>query len=263
MDAINTLPDIKKAQKAAFNRCRVYLGVTFLSEISSANGTSLARDAWDGTRPRLIPLLWPHQPHVGPKTIATAFLTGARPRVSASTRDLALRTRNLALRQPLGCWLPTSAGFRLHWDCFVSAATRNIYRCQHSTSHFSVHTSQKTRHRPKNPIRGFSDETTVTCESLPPDAVPTEWSCEPNRLVIPATVSQLMVIPLAPKSPTCWADYVDGLPNTAQTHFVDRAQLLVELRTATLLLLASDGSAHSLQGSCGCLLATQETILLD
>jgi hypothetical protein len=71
MDAINALPDLKKSQKAAFNQCRVYLGVTFLSEISTADGTSLARDAWDGTRPRLTPFLWPHQPHVGPKTMQT------------------------------------------------------------------------------------------------------------------------------------------------------------------------------------------------
>jgi hypothetical protein len=154
------------------------------------------------------------------RLLATAFLTGARPRVSASTRDL-------TLCQPLGSWLPISAGFRFHWDCFFSAVTRNIYRRQHNTSHFGVHTSRKTRHHPKHPVRGFSDATTVTCTRLPPDAVPTKWSCEPNRLVIPATVSQLLVIPTAPKPPIRWDDYVDGLPDWEQTllqhvQFVDR-----------------------------------------
>jgi hypothetical protein len=69
IDAINAFPDLKTSHKAAFNQCRVYLGVTFLLESSIANGTSLARNAWDGTRPRLTPLLWPHYPHVVPNLL--------------------------------------------------------------------------------------------------------------------------------------------------------------------------------------------------
>jgi hypothetical protein len=108
----------------------------------------------------------------------------------------------------------------------------------------------------------------VTSESLPPDDVPTEWSCEPNRIIIPATVSQVKVVPTTPAPPTRWANYVDTLPNWEKillqhVQFVDRAQLLVEFRTTTLLLLASDGGANSLQGSFSCLLATTETILFD
>jgi hypothetical protein len=65
-----------------------------------------------------------------------------------------------------------------------------------------------------------------------------------------------------------WANYVAKLPNWEQlllqhVQFADRAQLLVNLRTAALLLLASDGGAHALQGSFGCLLATLDTILLN
>jgi hypothetical protein len=118
MDAIISLPNLKHPQKAAFIRYRVPLGVPFLSEFATADGICLARDTWDGTRPRIASLLWPHQPHVGPKTLQTwrrilakAFLNGARTRVSAFTRNLTMRRR-------LGCWLPSLDGFRLHWDCF-------------------------------------------------------------------------------------------------------------------------------------------------
>jgi hypothetical protein len=167
MYVINALPDLEKSQKAAFNRCRVFFGVTFLSKITTADDNSIARDAWDGTRPWITPLLWPHQPHVGPKTkqtlrrlLATAFLAGSQRRVSVTTR-------NLALRKPLGSWLPNSDGFRLHWDCFFSAATNNLYRRQANTSSFDVHALKKNRHRPKHPIRGFNDDIIATCDGLP------------------------------------------------------------------------------------------------
>jgi hypothetical protein len=90
-------------------------------------------------------------------------------------------------------------------------------------------------------------------------------SCS-NDASIDSTQDRLQMIY---SSTIMWADYVDALPNCEQIvllqhiQFVDRAQLLGELRTAQLLLLALDGGAHSLQGSFGCLLATQETILLD
>jgi hypothetical protein len=67
MEVISTLPMISKADLERFNRCRIFLvGVTFLSEISTADGRSLSRVAWQGTRPRFSALLWPYQPNPGP-----------------------------------------------------------------------------------------------------------------------------------------------------------------------------------------------------
>jgi hypothetical protein len=65
MDVILSLPDVSKSHLRAFNRCRIYFGVAQLSEIGSADGTSIARDAWEGWRPRLSPLMWPYQPCPG------------------------------------------------------------------------------------------------------------------------------------------------------------------------------------------------------
>jgi hypothetical protein len=42
----------------------------------------------------------------------------------------------------------------------------------------------------------------ATVSHRAPDSVPTEWQYEPNKIVIPATVSQLTEIPTTPAPPT-------------------------------------------------------------
>jgi hypothetical protein len=108
MDEVLALPSLSRPHLLAFNRCRLFCGVAYLSEVSTAHGTAIARDAWDGSRPRCSPLLWPYQPMTGPKSLhvqrrllATAFLKDHRPRVS-------VRTRNHTLRRKLRRWLPGS-----------------------------------------------------------------------------------------------------------------------------------------------------------
>jgi hypothetical protein len=59
MDAVTELPGISTAHPRAFNRCRISFGVVFVSEISTANGTQISRDAWEGTRGHLSPLFGP------------------------------------------------------------------------------------------------------------------------------------------------------------------------------------------------------------
>jgi hypothetical protein len=111
MDVILSLPDVSRSHLRAFNRCRIFFGVAHVSEIGSADGTSLSRDAWEGWRIRMSPLLWPYQPCPGPasfwvwqRLLATALLKGNRRSVSARTIDL-------SLRRPLGRWLSTSTAF--------------------------------------------------------------------------------------------------------------------------------------------------------
>jgi hypothetical protein len=83
MDAVAPTNAYKPAAKDAFNRVRLYLGVTYLSKIATADGHSIARDAWTGTRPRRSPFLWPYQPCPGMKSfrnwrriLADIFLSG-------------------------------------------------------------------------------------------------------------------------------------------------------------------------------------------
>jgi hypothetical protein len=88
MDAVLARPSLSPPQLLAFNRCRIFYGVAYLSEASTADGTAISRDAWDGTKQQCLPLLWLYQSTPGPKLfrvwrrlLATAFLQDHRSRV--------------------------------------------------------------------------------------------------------------------------------------------------------------------------------------
>jgi hypothetical protein len=55
-----------KADLIAFNRCRIYLQVNSLAEISTADGRSINRSAWQGNRLTTPQHLWPQQEKSGP-----------------------------------------------------------------------------------------------------------------------------------------------------------------------------------------------------
>jgi hypothetical protein len=79
-----------KLRRTVFKACqrvRQYLGITYLSEIITTDGTRLVRDAWTSNRDRYSPRLWPYQPRPGPTsfrhwrhTLAMAMLLGTRKR---------------------------------------------------------------------------------------------------------------------------------------------------------------------------------------
>jgi hypothetical protein len=267
MDAVAPDAAYKPAAKAAFNRVRLYLGVTYLSEIATADGQSIARDAWNGTRPRLSPFLWPYQPCPGVKSfrnwrriLADTFLSGTRRRVSARTLDLTLCQR-------LGPWLPYSEPFRAHWDAFVSPSCSSLFVATDDGS-FDRHPALRTRRRPKHPVKAFRLRPTATDVALPKDAVPVEHAYEPNKIVTPVSVSPALPPNPPVPSPTRWPEYLASLPiweKTLLTHvtFVDKSRLLAALRTNGRLNLASDGGAADLKGSFGAVLADDTSILLE
>jgi hypothetical protein len=57
MEAILDLPSTSRAHLQAFERCWLFFGVTYLSEITTADGSAISRAAWEGTRERISPLL--------------------------------------------------------------------------------------------------------------------------------------------------------------------------------------------------------------
>jgi hypothetical protein len=97
MEVISALPDISRANLAAFIQCRLFLGILFLSKLVTADGYSIDRDAWLGTRTRHTPFMWPYQPDPGSKSwriwrrlLATAFLDTHHKRVTKTLHDLIL-----------------------------------------------------------------------------------------------------------------------------------------------------------------------------
>jgi hypothetical protein len=267
MDVICSLPNVTRAQHLAFNRVRLYFGVSHLSEISTADGQHIARDAWAGSRLRHSALLWPYQPQPGPKSfrvwrrlLADAFLRTAHRRVSARTRDLLLRT-------PLQRWLPASESFRCQWDTFFAASTDELFIAGDDGT-FRVHPSQRTRRRPKHPVKAFTDTHSATARSLPADAVPVDLRHEPNKLVIPLAVIGIVPSPDPAFPPLQWTDYVASLPQWEQfllsnVVIPDRPLLLHCLRTNPTLYLAADGGAAECKGSFGCVVANHDCILAE
>jgi hypothetical protein len=127
MEVFSTVPSATRANLAAANRVRLFYGVVYLSEITTADGISITRDVWEVHRPRISPLLWPFQPPPGPKSfrvwrclLTDAFLRGPHLRVSVHTRDLQLCTA-------VGRWLSASTAFRYHWDAFYAPSTTSLY----------------------------------------------------------------------------------------------------------------------------------------
>jgi hypothetical protein len=212
LPVLATLPNVSKADLNRCNRVRLFLCVAFLSEISTADSLSIARDAWTGARSRHSPLLWPYQPQPGPKSfqtwrrlLARAFIRGQRKWTGSTLLDLRLRS-------PLGDWLPDSAWLRTRWSSFFALSTSTVYQHQPSGS-YQLHPHKPLRKRPVNPVRGFSLQPSATVSALPSDAIPIDLTAEIGHLTASPRSPRLRLPdnPLPP--PVTWEDYLSRLPS--------------------------------------------------
>jgi hypothetical protein len=268
MEAIHQLPGLTKTQLRAFDRCRIYFGVIYVSEIGTADGRNISRKAWDSSCDRLSPLLWLYQPKPGPKSfqtwrclLLTAFLLGHRPIVSYQTRDL-------RLRRPLGRWRPSSNAFRYHWRSFYAASTNTLFALSSDDRTFTSHSPLRARRRPKHQVRAFSFDSMTQVTILPADSVPVDYAEEPNKHVIPDTLPTLLQDRPAPATALAWTTYLQTLPLwdrelLSSVEIVDRTRLFTALRQDDQLHLASDGGAVDKMGSYRALMATHEHILVE
>jgi hypothetical protein len=266
MDVVNSLTAVSRADYKCFNRVCIFYGALYLSEIASANGTQIARDAWSGSRPHFAPLLWPYQPRPGPRSfrvwrrlLATALIRGERKRASARTLDVTLTA-------PLGSWLPGSEWYQRKWTTFFSVSSNSL-QCRIDNM-YQCHSAHRLRQCPRNPVRGFSVTPSTTMLSLPVDAVPVDVSPKPQKLVIPVIVSTHAGSDAPTAVPTTWPLYLKSIPHWERVllnhvSIPDLPALLAALTTDADLLLASDGGATDTLGSYGCLLASGDTILVD
>ena len=267
MDVISQLP-VSPPKLRAFNRCRLYMRVTYLSEISTADGLQISRTSWTGQRNRNSPLLWPYQPAPGPKSfrvwrrlIATAFLDGRRRRVCPRTIDL-------FLQHPLRGWLPDSSGLRSSWTDFFSPSTRQLYRVSNQTTKVHSRTLGPRSHGTPTCIAFHVDpHEHEDSQPLPIDAVPVDLDIQPRYLTISRTVPAILsTTPVA--APRTWEEYLsrldpwetDLLHNTRILHL---QPLLKLLGSKHKIFLASDGGAQDPLGSFGGLVASRSTILAE
>jgi hypothetical protein len=96
-----------------------------------------------------------------------------------------------------------------------------------------------------------------------------DYQSEPNKYVIPYTVSTLAPEPLPPLPTYTWKQYVAALPEwendvLSSVNFVDRRRLLTALRNDANLFMVSDGgAANQQQGSFGSVIASSKHILIE
>jgi hypothetical protein len=267
MEAILDLPSTTATEQRAFNRVRLFLGVTLLSELTSADGKHLTQESWTGDRPRHTPLLWPFQPRPGSRSfrtwrqlLARAFLTGRAPRAHTTTKSL-------QLQHPLGTWLPSSTWLQSKWSTFYCYTTHRFYqRSESSPDHFQSHTfiARGITRNPKFNRAPTEIQTTLPTTAIPVDAtVQTDFINFPNitRLQPPPATAT----PPPTARPRNFSQYILTLPLWDQAllhevsfHNTTAADLRTLFRNPLIeLILSSDGGAKDRMGSYGALLATQ------
>jgi hypothetical protein len=266
MELISTLPGISKADLERFNRCRIFLGVTFLSEISTADGRSLSREAWKGTRPRFSALLWPYQPNPGPLSwrvwrhlLAKCFLFTVPTRTTPKTADLSLDS-------PLGNWNHDSHWYHCNFNFFHSPSTGRIYH--YDGTRYHVHARlRRSRHQSQVYSATPSPQTRV----LPSDSVPVE-DLAGSDTILAFRGTDIRIQPTPPRptviDPPTFACYLSTLPHWEQkllsaVDLSDIDGLLAQLQADNNLYIVSDGGAHAELGSFGALVANAEAIFVS
>jgi hypothetical protein len=263
MEQISSLDGVSRADMKSFNRCRLFAGVMYLSEISTADGTSIARDSWTGTRQRFSPLLWPFQPSPGPNSwrvwrrlLARAFLEDAPKRATPKTKDL-------HLLHPLGAWLPGSEWIFGKWSFFYSPSTGHIYHSTQQT--YQVH-HRRRRSRQRSHLFSATPATSTT--SPPPDHIPVdELSSSATLLTFRGLRLRRRALPLTPM-PLSFSAYLSLLPGWDQrllqhVTILDAPALIEYFTTDGTLFVVSDGGADGECGSYGALLATDDAMLVQ
>jgi hypothetical protein len=261
MDTIAAIPGVTTRHQEIFNLVRLYLGIVFLSEISTADGRHISRDAWQGTRPRHTPLLWPYQAapdkssfQIWRRLLATAFLADHRSRVE-------FRTLDLTLARPLGQWLASSAWLRTKWSSFFSPSTKKLYVA--NANSFDIHL-KKRNSRARN--RLFLPAPSTSVCSLPTDAAPVDITPQPRFLV--ASLHHPINPTTSPPTFLTFEDYTQSLPGwdrflIENVLLLDLDCLLEQISNLHPLVFCSDGGAVNTIGSYGSIIATDDTILTE
>ena len=179
------------------NRCRLFLRVTTLSEISTADGLNIHSDVWRGYPPphSLSKILWPrqHRPPNPSWRVWRRFLQQAlRP------GDYSGYSTRLPLRQPLGRWFSHYTSDR-HWFWSYSARTSTLFRYDRLANSFQVHPSEIAS------TRIFTDiDPESCCDSIPRDAVPCEPRIFKDTVSLQARLAVYPPIPSpTPQAPVC------------------------------------------------------------
>lgn len=178
-----------------FNTVRIWMGVTFLSEICTTNRTAIATDAWTGTRKRFTNHLWLYQPQPNKK----CFITWRRLLASAFLHNkhrVSKKTINLLLTTPLSNWLDGSQWFQRKWQNYYNSLNKELYIFNNDTHNYDIHKKWRhSRQRLRGRTRGtlFYTMPHKHSQQLPPNLLPTDVTSSntfyQNGLVFPTNLT--------------------------------------------------------------------------
>ena len=159
MEEFRKLHGIGSAELKRLNHCRLYLQVTLLSEIASADGKTITANYVGGTKSahRRSTLTWPRQDR--PPLKAWQNWKKRLNQVFCTT------AKGHRLHTPLREWVPTGPTYQ-RWDHYLDPHTATLYVRDATT-----HTHQTYTRVAGEPMYRQSNHTTT---ALPPTALPVE-----------------------------------------------------------------------------------------
>ena len=224
------------------NACRLYLGVTFVSDISSPEGSIITRSAYDGRLDILTQHrgLIPYQRRPGPKswTKWRNFLN-----------SLLSSTHDRRLNQPLGKWYFGGSSTFRNWLSYLDRPSSRLF--------VAAPNSQWLEYRYYGMV--FWPTTTLH-HSVPPTACPAQTlSTGPAKIL--SSSHYVLARPITPP-PSSLSEHMAQLSSwerslcTQCTALCSTDDLAAFLQSSSPLLVSSDGSAGSFVGTFGCVCST-------
>ena len=179
-------------------RCRIYLGVTMIADISTAHGDNIEFSSYHCLPSGKITSekLWPHQPRPGHKHISTwqRFL------------NTLCIPQTLTLRQPLGEWITSPTISR--WNAFYDDTLRVIIIKKNHTWH---HYTDYSKHRRYWRV----DNQAISIDSTPPTSLtqlqPLDILVTTNNAYHLSIPYHRQRLPTIPATPTTWQEYISRL----------------------------------------------------
>ena len=236
------------------NACRIYLGATVLSDITTPDGTTLNKHCLQGQRSPYSTAkgLVPYHERPGPRAwqLWRRFL-----------KTLTAAQSNALLASPLGSWTVTGNDTLRQWHAYFSPTHTLLYVLENDSYHVYAPTM----------LRRFIS-TGLTTTILPPHSVPAFTRAEPLGLralfswshasppvisPVPTTLQQHQE-----QLPKWERDLLKGISFIATPDTVLQCLKSTGPATITPIHLCSDGSAPLFRGSFGCICVTDTGVEL-
>jgi hypothetical protein len=184
------------------NQCRMFLQVTMLSDIVTADNRYITRTAREGNFDNTWPHYhrWPNQgnPGVNKRTFWREQLSSL---LCGGNRDFRLMTA-------LGAWTDTTPGI---WEWFFCLYEEHLYRQSNSEWTYylpGLLSRQRRRSRP------FIIGGQVPANDVPPNLRRVTVDCVTSQDVLLTSYSQIEQVPSTPSPPTSLEETITELPET-------------------------------------------------